>query len=111
MRCSPRSTRPAPTWPWTSSRAWSRARGGRPLSHLPHPDDAPLRLAAAGLGVTVDTVLTDRAWLRDMVDQWAAHRAVLIGVRFVLPELERRDRARGDRSLGNAKAQLALVPQ
>lgn len=67
------------------------------------------RFAAAGLGVVVDTVLTDPGWLRDMAIQFAAHPAALIGVRCELPELERRERARGDRSLGKARAQLALV--
>ena len=67
------------------------------------------QFAAAGLGVVVDTVLTDPAWLRDMAKQWVAYPAVLIGVRCALPELERRERARGDRSLGKARAQLALV--
>lgn len=67
------------------------------------------RFAAAGMGVVVDTLLTDPAWLHDAAVHLAAYPVVLIGVHCALPELQRRERERGDRGIGKAEAQLPLV--
>lgn len=67
------------------------------------------RFAAARVGVVVNTVLTDPDWLLDAAERKAAYPAALIGVRCSLPDLKRRKWARGDRTPGKAKAQLALV--
>jgi chloramphenicol 3-O phosphotransferase len=70
---------------------------------------ASAAFATAGVGVVVDTVLADPAWLNDAVRRFAPFRVLFVGVRCALPELQRRERARRDRRIGLAESQLALV--
>jgi chloramphenicol 3-O phosphotransferase len=65
--------------------------------------------ATAGVDVVVDTILARPAWLDDAVRQWAGHAVVFVGVHCAPGELQRRERVRGDRRIGQAREQLALV--
>lgn len=66
-------------------------------------------LAAAGSHLIVDDVLLDPSWLRDWVDVLAPFRVLFVGVRCPLPEVERRERERGDRAPGQARGHFELV--
>jgi chloramphenicol 3-O phosphotransferase len=65
--------------------------------------------ARGGVGVIVDGLLATRTWLKDAADRLADHRAFLVAVRCPLAELERREAARSDRRIGNAREQFGLV--
>lgn len=66
-------------------------------------------LLHAGCNIVADHVLVERVWLADAARQFADLPAYLIGVRCPLPVLEQRERDRRDRTLGQARAQHALV--
>jgi chloramphenicol 3-O phosphotransferase len=66
-------------------------------------------LLDSGSDVVADHVLVERVWLADAARRFADRRAYFIGVRCPLPVLEQRERARKDRTLGQARAQHALV--
>ncbi len=65
--------------------------------------------AGSGVSVIVDGFLATRTWLKDAADQLAGQRAYLVAVRCSLDELERREAARGDRRVGNAREQYDFV--
>ncbi len=62
------------------------------------------------LGVIVDHVILDtpegRAWLLECVQLLHTHPVLFVGVDCPIEELERRERQRGDRRLGQARAQV-----
>ncbi|MFP3992809.1 AAA family ATPase, partial [Streptomyces sp. E11-3] len=66
-------------------------------------------MAAGGNNVVMDHVLSEDWRLRDCLDLFVPEHVVLVGVHCPLPELERRERARGDRPPGLAAGQLAQV--
>ncbi len=66
-------------------------------------------LVRAGNNVIVDHVLQEAAWVRECAALLAPVRAILVGVHCPLAELERREAARTDRSIGLAKFQWARV--
>ncbi|MFF0739648.1 chloramphenicol phosphotransferase CPT family protein [Streptomyces sp. NPDC004111] len=66
-------------------------------------------MAAAGNNVVVDYPLSRRWRLLDLLDLLEPGRTVLVGVRCALPELERWEAARGDRTPGLAAAQYDRV--
>jgi chloramphenicol 3-O phosphotransferase len=66
-------------------------------------------MAAAGNNVVVDHVLSEEWRLRDCVSLWVPQDVVLVGVHCPREELERRERARGDRPAGLAARQLDQV--
>ncbi|WP_405994721.1 chloramphenicol phosphotransferase CPT family protein [Streptomyces sp. NBC_00986] len=66
-------------------------------------------MAAAGNQIVVDHVLSRRWRLLDCLDLFAAEDVVLVGVHCPLPELERRERIRGDRTPGLAARQFEQV--
>ncbi|WP_175409519.1 chloramphenicol phosphotransferase CPT family protein [Streptomyces sp. TRM64462] len=66
-------------------------------------------MAAAGNNVIVDHVLSEPWRLVDCLDLFPAPNVTLVGVRCSAPEVERRERARGDRPAGLAARQLPLV--
>lgn len=66
-------------------------------------------MAQAGNDIVVDQVLSERWRLLDCLDVLAGFDVVFVGVRCSVPELERRERARGDRPPGQAVAQLEQV--
>lgn len=62
-----------------------------------------------GKNVIVDHVLIDRSWLEECIKLLHNTQAFYIGVHCPLEELERRERERGDRPIGLAKAQFEMV--
>jgi len=68
-------------------------------------------LVQAGNNVLVDHVLIERRWLNDCVEQLAGFAPLFVGVRCQLELLERRERDRKDRTLGQARAHEAVVHQ
>ncbi len=63
----------------------------------------------AGLGVVVEAVLGSPQWLHDAAHRLAAHRVFLVAVRCDLEELRRRERERGNRTVGVAERQHGYV--
>jgi chloramphenicol 3-O phosphotransferase len=68
-------------------------------------------LARAGNNVITDHVLVEPAWVADCAAVLADLPAWLVGIRCPLEVLEAREQARGDRTLGQARAQYELVHQ
>lgn len=66
-------------------------------------------MAAAGNHVVVDHVLSEPWRLADCLEVLAPYEVLLVGVRCALPELERRELARGDRPAGLAALQFERV--
>ncbi|WP_254407620.1 chloramphenicol phosphotransferase CPT family protein [Streptomyces sp. GMY02] len=66
-------------------------------------------MAAAGNTVVVDHVLSEPWRLQDCLALFAPQDVVLVGVHCPLPELERREQARGDRPTGLAARQFDRV--
>jgi chloramphenicol 3-O phosphotransferase len=66
-------------------------------------------LAKTGNNVLADHVLVEPAWVMECAYLFEGLPAYLIGVRCPLPELERRERERRDRTLGQARAQFHKV--
>lgn len=66
-------------------------------------------LARSGNNVVADHVLVEPEWTADCADLFWELPAYLVGVRCPLAILEERERARRDRTLGQAKAQYPLV--
>jgi chloramphenicol 3-O phosphotransferase len=66
-------------------------------------------LADAGLSVIVDHVLLEPEWLPDLVARLDRHDVLFVGVRCPLEVVVERERARQDRTLGQAAAQFDVV--
>ncbi|MFG2625412.1 chloramphenicol phosphotransferase CPT family protein [Streptomyces sp. NPDC048473] len=66
-------------------------------------------MAAAGNIIVADHVLSEPWRLRDCLALFSPQDVVLVGVRCPLPELERREQARGDRPAGLAARQFDRV--
>jgi chloramphenicol 3-O phosphotransferase len=66
-------------------------------------------LADAGLAVIVDHVLLDPAWVVDLARRLAAHEVLFVGVRCPREVVVERERARRDRTIGQAAAQFEVV--
>jgi chloramphenicol 3-O phosphotransferase len=66
-------------------------------------------MAAAGNTVVMDHILSQEWRLPDCLALFAPEDVVLVGLRCPLPELERRERARGDRPSGLAAKQFKQV--
>jgi chloramphenicol 3-O phosphotransferase len=66
-------------------------------------------LSAAGIHVIADHVLVEPAWLLECVRLFCDPPALLVGVRCPLAVIEERERARKDRTLGQARAQFEAV--
>ncbi|MFD5826574.1 chloramphenicol phosphotransferase CPT family protein [Lentzea sp. NPDC060358] len=66
-------------------------------------------MARAGNDVVADHVLSEPWRLRDCLTEWEGLDVVFVGVHCPVDELERRERARGDRVPGHAAAQLESV--
>ncbi|MEU0150198.1 AAA family ATPase [Streptomyces sp. NPDC006288] len=66
-------------------------------------------MAAAGNNVVVDHLFSEPWRLRDCLALFTPQDVVLVGVRCSLPELERRELARGDRPAGLAARQFDRV--
>ncbi len=66
-------------------------------------------IASAENNLIVDHVIEFEAWMRDLVQLLASFDVFFVGVHCPLPELERRERVRGDRMIGEAHDHLAVV--
>lgn len=66
-------------------------------------------LAQGGLDVIVDHVLSEPAWLADLDQTWAGLDLVRVGVLCPIEVAEERERARGNRTLGWARAHADIV--
>lgn len=66
-------------------------------------------MSAAGHHVVIDTVFERREWLADCVRQLDGLPVLHVGVHCPPAELERRERERGDRRIGQAVEQLGWV--
>jgi len=66
-------------------------------------------LARAGNDVLADDVFVDRSWLDDWRSQLDGLEWLLVGVVAPVDVLEERERARGNRILGEARAQVDVV--
>lgn len=66
-------------------------------------------LAGQGFDVLVDHVLLDPSWVRDAGSAFAGLPVLSVGVRCPLAEVVRREAARRDRTLGQARAQFHSV--
>ncbi|MEU1460563.1 AAA family ATPase [Streptomyces sp. NPDC005727] len=94
-------------------------RGGRPVAgaDLPAEIDRTVKgfhravagMAAGGNNLVVDHPLSRRWRLLDLLGILVPEDTVLVAVRCPLPELERRERARGDRQPGLAALQYEHV--
>ena len=60
-------------------------------------------LAAAGNDLIVEHIVETADAMRRLVELLAPHDVFYVGVRCPLPELERREQARGDRRVGSAR--------
>jgi chloramphenicol 3-O phosphotransferase len=70
---------------------------------------AIVTLSRAGNNVVADHVLVEPQWVQDCANLFSDLPAYLIGVHCPLDILEQRERARGSRTLGQARAQFARV--
>ncbi|HEY3556490.1 MAG TPA: AAA family ATPase [Kribbella sp.] len=68
-------------------------------------------MASAGNNVVVDHILGERWRLEDCLKVFDGLPVLFVGVRCALPELERRERERGNRGIGRAAFQFPLVHQ
>jgi chloramphenicol 3-O phosphotransferase len=80
--------------------------GHRLVSGMHH---AIAALSRAGNNVLADHVLVEPGWVRECADTFAGLPAYLIGVRCPLEVVEEREKARRDRTLGQARTQFDLV--
>ncbi len=67
--------------------------------------------ARAGLNVIADHVLVEKHWVDECAALFADLSAYLIGIQCPLEVLEKRERQRKDRTLGQARAQFPLIHQ
>ena len=68
-------------------------------------------LADAGLSVIVDHVLLEPDWVLDLARGLATHEVLFVGVRCPRDVVVERERARRDRTIGQAAAQFDVVHQ
>jgi chloramphenicol 3-O-phosphotransferase len=66
-------------------------------------------LAAAGLDVVVDHVLSEPNWVADIEAAWAGLDVLRVGLHCPIEVAEERERARGNRTLGWARAHIDVV--
>jgi chloramphenicol 3-O phosphotransferase len=66
-------------------------------------------LSRAGIHVLADHVLVEAAWWQDITLRFCDLPAFLVGVRCPLAVVEEREKARRNRTLGQARAQFEVV--
>lgn len=65
--------------------------------------------AKAGNNLIVDHIIENEQWMSDLVQLLAPFDVFFVGVHCPLPELERRERHRGDRRIGEARTDFHVV--
>jgi len=71
--------------------------------------DALPALAGAGNNLIVDHIVDTPAWMADLVRLLAAFDVYFVGLHCPLAELERREAARGDRRIGDARNDFETI--
>lgn len=66
-------------------------------------------LAMAGNNILFDHIIETKAWLADLIQPLADLDVFFVGLHCSLAELERRERERGNRRAGEARADLETV--
>jgi chloramphenicol 3-O phosphotransferase len=103
----PRRYLDRPLWDDVLGLADRAGQSGHTLVRGMHRAIAALSLA--GCNVLADHVLIDSTWATDCANQLAGLPAYLIGVQCPLDELEKREAARKNRTLGQARLQYPLI--
>jgi len=96
-----------PLWDDVLGRAVEAGEMGQRLFSGMH--HAIAALSRAGLNVVADHVLVEAAWIAECVELFAGLPVYWIGVQCPLEVLEQRERARKNRTLGQARAQFECV--
>jgi chloramphenicol 3-O phosphotransferase len=96
-----------PLWDDVLGLATQAGQTGRQLISGMHL--AIAALVQAGNNVIADHVLVEAQWVRECAELFSDLPAYLVGVRCPLEVLEEREKARSDRTLGQARAQFDLV--
>lgn len=68
-----------------------------------------MALSKIGKNLIIDHVLVEPSWLEESVELLHKTRTFYVGIFCPLDELERRERDRGDRPIGLARAQFEIV--
>ncbi len=66
-------------------------------------------LAETGNNLIVDHIIENEMWMSDLVKLLTGLDVFFVGVHCPLPELERRERERGDRRVGEARTDYQVV--
>ena len=66
-------------------------------------------LAKAGNNIIVDHIIESEKWMSDLVQLLAGFDVFFVGLHCSLPELERRERERGNRRTGEARTDFQIV--
>jgi chloramphenicol 3-O phosphotransferase len=66
-------------------------------------------LAGAGNNLIVEHIVETAEWMRRLVRILSPFDVFFVGIHCPLPELERRERARGDRPIGDARKDFEIV--
>ena len=70
---------------------------------------AAATIARNGMDLILDEVVLDHDLKQDWHDRLAGINTYWVGIHCALPELDRRERQRGDRLIGQARGQFDLV--
>ena len=103
----PAQYRRAPLWDEVMGKADEAGPVGHQLVKGMH--QAIASLSRAGSNVIADHVLIEPSWLTHCAEALAGLPTLFVGVVCPLEVLEQRERARGDRTLGQAARQHAVV--
>lgn len=66
-------------------------------------------LAEAGNNIIVDHIIENEKWMSDLLRLLSGLDVFLVGLHCALPELERRERKRGNRATGEARSDYSIV--
>ena len=66
-------------------------------------------LAEVGNNLIVDHIIENEIWMSDLVQLLAGLDVFFVGMHCPLPELERREQARGDRRIGEARTDYQVI--
>ena len=66
-------------------------------------------MASAGNHLVVDILIEKEEWVVDYLTLLAGYDVFFVGLHCSIEELERRERARGDRPVGDARRDLDIV--
>lgn len=66
-------------------------------------------LVEAGNNLIIDHIIENETWMLDLVQLLAGLDVFFVGIHCPLPELERRERERGDRRIGEARTDYQVI--